>query len=304
MGPYCYQCGQHQKGMDRFFLSLVGESLDNIFSLDSRSARTLFNLFFRPGFLTREYFAGRRARYIQPLRLYLLVSLSFFLLLSVKNFTSDTSIVQLDIADPVVSQTAPASVADSVGDSVADKAPDNAADGKLNTTADHINTSVELPWLSSEANLQLNQRLESQLIKAVELVRADPQQAVATLIDAAPPLLFILLPLFAFLLKLAYIGSSRYYTQHLILAVHNHSFMFLALMAEALASALENWTGGQLLSGVIFAWVPAYLFLSLRKVYGQGYFVTTLKFILLGLCYLGLFIAVFTMGMLANVMTL
>ena len=36
----------------------------------------------------------------------------------------------------------------------------------------------------------------------------------------------------------------------------------------------------------------------------MGYFVTTLKFILLGLCYLGLFIAVFTMGMLANVMTL
>jgi len=276
MGPFCYACGQKQQGVDRFFLSLVGEALDNIFSLDSRTAKTMFGLFFRPGFLTSEYFAGRRARYIQPLRLYLIVSLVFFLILSIENLTSETPMMQIDDKDPVAAQP---------------KADADAA-SETSSTPNRINSHINLPWLSAEENHELDQRLENQIHKAIALVKADPQQAMADVIDAAPPLLFILLPLFAFLLKLIYIGSSRYYTQHLILAVHNHSFMFLALLLA------------QLLSGIVLLWAPIYMFLSLRKVYGQGYFVTTLKFIVLVLCYQFLFITVFAMGILANVMTL
>ncbi|MBD3647699.1 MAG: DUF3667 domain-containing protein, partial [Pseudomonadales bacterium] len=90
-GPWCYQCGQNQKGINRFFLSLLNEAFDDVFSLNSRTVRTFGNLLFRPGFLTTEYYAGRRARYLPPVRLYLITSVVFFFYLSLQNTITDSS---------------------------------------------------------------------------------------------------------------------------------------------------------------------------------------------------------------------
>src|SRR5690606_20224990 len=79
---YCAGCGQR---LDQHLLSLrtmIAEMLDDQLALNGRLPRTLVALLFRPGFLTREYTAGRIARYIRPLRLYLTCSLLFFVVLS------------------------------------------------------------------------------------------------------------------------------------------------------------------------------------------------------------------------------
>lgn len=90
-GPFCHQCGQPSKSLIRFFGSLIRELLEDIISLDSRAARTLFALLFRPGFLTREYVSGRRYRYVPPLRLFLLTSLFCIFVIWMINKTSDDS---------------------------------------------------------------------------------------------------------------------------------------------------------------------------------------------------------------------
>ncbi|HET6546177.1 MAG TPA: DUF3667 domain-containing protein [Rhodanobacteraceae bacterium] len=78
-GPYCYACGQPQKGMIRHLASVMSDVLDTVFNIDSRIVHTLLPLYFRPGFLTLEYFAGRRVRYVTPFRLFFFLSLiSFF----------------------------------------------------------------------------------------------------------------------------------------------------------------------------------------------------------------------------------
>src|SRR6187399_3118800 len=69
-GPYCYACGQPEKGLIRQLASVMSDVLDTVFNIDSRVFRSMFPLYLRPGYLTLEYFAGRRVRYVTPFRLF------------------------------------------------------------------------------------------------------------------------------------------------------------------------------------------------------------------------------------------
>ncbi len=81
-GPFCAHCGQQDDRSRPNVGHLLGESLEGLTHADSRLWRTLWLLLSRPGFLTREFFEGRRARYLPPFRLYIVLSLVFFLGLS------------------------------------------------------------------------------------------------------------------------------------------------------------------------------------------------------------------------------
>jgi len=78
-GLYCGTCGQSVESTLKYFWTVILHLLDDILSFDSRASRTLFPLLFRPGFLTNEYIKGRRVHYVPPLRLYLFISIVFFI---------------------------------------------------------------------------------------------------------------------------------------------------------------------------------------------------------------------------------
>jgi hypothetical protein len=67
--------------MVRHLSSILADAADTILNIDSRIFRTLPALFLRPGFLTTEYFAGRRVRYVTPFRLYFFLSIAAFFLI-------------------------------------------------------------------------------------------------------------------------------------------------------------------------------------------------------------------------------
>lgn len=79
-GNFCANCGQRNTTRLVSVHRMAAEALEDQFSLNSALPRTLIGLLFRPGFLTREYLAGRITRYIPPFRLYLVASLVFFAL--------------------------------------------------------------------------------------------------------------------------------------------------------------------------------------------------------------------------------
>lgn len=81
-GEFCHNCGQQEIHNHGFLGSVIQDLLNTFFSYDSKVNRTVLPLLFRPGFLTREYMAGRRVRYILPFRLYLFSSVLCFILLS------------------------------------------------------------------------------------------------------------------------------------------------------------------------------------------------------------------------------
>jgi hypothetical protein len=311
-GKFCAKCGQNQQGMDRFFLSLVAEAFDNIFSFDSRTARTLFALLFKPGFLTREYFAGRRARYIQPLRLYFIASLLFFLFLSVQNMLSETLMLEI-VGDDAVTQGQQSDVEQdsTTAEQVTDKAAVNiqfeGQQAKLKQAQAAIaegTTDIHFEGLTDEQNQQLSERLKNQLTKAATMGIEDPRSLISIAIDIAPPVLLVLLPFFAMALKMAYIGSRRYYTEHLILAVHNHCFVYLILLVENALKPIEALFGSNFLPIALLCWMPLYMYLSLKKVYGQGYWLTGIKFLGLGVAYIVLFLTAFLTSLLAGILTL
>lgn len=82
VGAYCQQCGQrHEAGvlpLRSFFADIAAD----VFSIDGRLLRTVRPLLTHPGFLTNEYLAGRRSRYVPPFRLYLAISVVYLFVLA------------------------------------------------------------------------------------------------------------------------------------------------------------------------------------------------------------------------------
>jgi hypothetical protein len=85
VGPdsrYCPHCGQERVEPIPSVKTLLRHLFDDVFSMDSKIARTLAALIARPGWLTVEYLQGRQVHYVRPLRLYLVLSLVFFVILT------------------------------------------------------------------------------------------------------------------------------------------------------------------------------------------------------------------------------
>ena len=77
-GSFCPECGQKKTSGFVSLKEFLFDFVDDLFSYDSKLVRSLVPLVTKPGFLTNEYLARRRARYLLPSRLYILLSLVFF----------------------------------------------------------------------------------------------------------------------------------------------------------------------------------------------------------------------------------
>jgi hypothetical protein len=97
---------------------------------------------------------------------------------------------------------------------------------------------------------------------------------------------FLLVPFFAFALKLVYIRRKQFYVEHLVFTFHFHTLLFTIISSVLL---LRNLVPIQVLS-VLLAYIPIYLFISMKYYYKQGFFKTLLKYILLTTIYFFLFI--------------
>lgn len=280
-GEYCHICGQHERSYIRNVFSLLREVLEEFSSWDSRVLRTLVPLLFRPAFLSNEYIAGRRVRYVPPIRLYLFVSLVFFLTLTfVTQF--DTEMLNLDGAPTAA---APAADATPLPECPAQNGI-NIRDAPGRPWAERV--CVRFSWLSAEAN----QRLHRQIVRVAQTPELAFQQAR----QLAPVMMFFLLPLFAVLLKVLYLFSRRYYTEHLTLALHTHSFMFLAFLLMLMLSGISDWADATergwigtpvgFLGAMLMLWMPVYLWLAQKWFYRQGFFMTSFKYLLTGLIYM------------------
>lgn len=270
-GLYCAHCGQKQKSAIRHVGLLAGEFFNDVLNLDAKLLRTLKPLLFKPGFLSLEYFAERRARYVSPLKLYFLLSLVAFFLIqrSVDLAADDQAPIRVE---------APAADRD-------------VTIGNFNGRPWHAKTNpVRLAWLPDAGNDLINERL-TRLEDTIK--RRDWTQLLHAGLAATPQALLVLLPFFALLLKLAYWFKRRLYMEHLIVALHNHAFLMLAITALTALSGAGAWASGlvgwqsllRLLNTAMLLWIPLYFLLVLKRVYRQGWPATLFKFALIGTCY-------------------
>ena len=313
-GDFCYACGQKQKGIDRFLFTLLSEAFEDVFSVKSRAAKTLVGLLFRPGFLTNEYFAGRRARYVSPIRLYIITSILFFLVLSVVSYFTVTESINIQTGDEISTELnsgdapQPAATPETnaeAGNSETTAQTDPAEEG-VPVQLDLGEDRIDLPFLSEQQDQEFEALIRAQAEKAKDMAKNDTRDFVASMLELAPPVVFCLVPLFALLLKIFYLFRRRFYTEHLVLAVHNHCFLFvLFTLFVPLDAALEGFSlGTDILGTVVTIWVPVYMWLSLRNVYRQGRLMTTLKFVLLGFSYSVLLMIGIAIAIMIGVLTL
>ena len=103
-------------------------------------------------------------------------------------------------------------------------------------------------------------------------------------------MMFFFLPLMAVVMKLLYPLSGRYYAEHLLFLVHYHAFFYivstiwrLAWWGTGLAGRGEG--AANLLTVVFAVYLPVYLFRAMHRVYGQGFWATLVKYLLLGVAY-------------------
>ncbi len=113
---------------------------------------------------------------------------------------------------------------------------------------------------------------------------------VAGVLSVLPQTLFVLMPLFAVLLKIFYIFKRRLYMEHLIVALHSHAFISFSLLLVGVLGLIKTWwpslaVPAGWITMALCVWIPVYLFLMQKRVYKQGWIMTTLKFGMIGLCY-------------------
>lgn len=79
---YCPNCGQGNHDDNVSFGTLVGDFFSTYFAIDSKFGKTVKPFFLKPGYLTNQYISGKRATYAHPIRLYLIISIFYFFMVT------------------------------------------------------------------------------------------------------------------------------------------------------------------------------------------------------------------------------
>ena len=267
---YCSECGQEHVAPLHSTRDLLQQYAEDAFSLDNRLLRSLGLLVGRPGRLTTEYLAGRRQRYIRPLRLYLITSIAFFASVGLR-FDPIAVVGEEDAsasADSSGVSTVPPALERDGGSHV-----EQLEDGSLRVQLDDgAQASIDLDLLGELAFLPvIGPRLAA---REAELESMDPRQllrlGLVELMRHAPKAIFLLAPMTALVLKLLYFRRSRFYLEHLIFALHWHALIFVIL----LVILFNPWTPLDVALAVL---TPLYLLFALRHVYRQSWPRSLLK---------------------------
>ena len=158
-----------------------------------------------------------------------------------------------------------------------------------------------IAWLPNMVNASLTQMGEHMLENWRTFKHGDgaaredaKQRLIGSFFGVLPPTMFVLMPIFALLLKIFYVFKRRLYVEHLIVVLHSHAFLFLSLMLGALIDMLAAWVRPDApwlvtplgwLNVALWIWAPIYLLIMQKRVYRQGWPMTIFKYVLIGWCY-------------------
>lgn len=345
-GQYCWNCGQRGNTRLISLWELVRDAVGDLFELDSRLWRTVIPLLTKPGFLTADYLQGRRARYMPPFRMYLVMSFVFFLIAQIDADFDDgdvsigigpeqveAAIDDIDIEGQIAAageNLSPEDAAmvrktlerfnlDRESRQAADEPEPVATDAERerpqNQTIDA--TPQELDLEAAEAarlsetvdrlrqanekcsDMQLNlsipgyseQELQKRAMDTCVSIYSDRGRRLSERgLQALPIAMMALLPLMAMFLKMMYPLSRRYYVEHLLLLVHYHAFVFLAITLLAGVMATASWLSVpdwllQMLVVAVILYIAIYLYKTMRRVYRQGRFITIIKYLVIATAY-------------------
>ena len=320
-GEYCASCGQRHEPHVHTVVHFASEALESVSHAESRLWRTLWYLLARPGFLTREFFAGRRVRYLPPFRLYLVISVVFFLLVSLPDGTAividDTPAAERvenmnSAAAALEKETGPGSEALKIAAARirqrAEKEKAALDSGEPEVAPDGLSSQNAMTEFCDEfknPDKSANENYAKLHSACAKISEDGGRELAKTVVHNIPRAMFVFLPLLALAMKPLYWRPKRYYVEHLLFLVHNHAFVFLVLALMAVLELIPV-VGDHLGLLEFAAWIYMlwYLFRGMRNYYGQGWWLTFLKYLQIGLSYISAAVTVLVLLAMYTAITL
>jgi len=297
---YCTRCGQENLEPKESVGHLIGHFFADITHFDSKLFITLKDLIIRPGFLTREYVAGRRMAYLNPIRMYIFISAIFFVALFAENGESgDHSEGETPAVNAFRQQLADSlrgvKTSDLRGNGAGADSLRRIFNAELASRLDStrkgngMSESISLKWSSSGKALIDIEEYKYKAVREYDSVqRSLPDTSRDKGIMAwilrnnvrqkeknggrsklhlevnmqhdIPKIMFVLLPLFALYVGWFYPRKKYYYVNHAIFSVHFHSFVFLFFLFLLLLSIVIPWHWAGIILAAISP-VPIFIYL-------------------------------------------
>ena len=315
---FCSECGQKAISYNKPMREAVSLLLDSWLSFDNRVVHTIGPLFVKPGYLSREFIVGRRAKYMSPLKLFLFSSVMFFTL---GHFSSYDGMLSIDDDKPVKTEEATKkdslmaakmvaylnldnevtehkTLKDSINRLVAGRLSE--ADSLRNLNVDSALNVSKISQKSGKLNIELSDDTTSvwhHIEKRVNRFQNNKGELNHRVSKASSYMFFVLMPIFAFLLMLLFLRKRKYYIEHLVLSIHIHAFGFLflgMLFLFELVSGRET----PYMATIIFLGFSIYVYKSFRNYYGGGRFSCLSKTMALWILYSVVFLIVFVVSVL------
>lgn len=312
-GRFCHVCGQENIVPKESFWHLVRHFFYDVTHFDGKFFHSLKYLFLRPGFLPAEYLRGRRASYLNPIRMYVFTS-AFFFLLFFSFFYSDDVISETTVNKKTVDEISRMDSATfAVFTANINKEDGRAAEpmtraqfqayldtvfkaGGIHFTPHRYTSRAEYDSLIATGAKKHNwveRQLVYKEISMNEKYQNDPRKIVrafrSKFLHSLPQMLFISLPLFALVLQLLYVRRKQfYYMNHIMFSIYLYIFVFLAMLVQLSISKLNSevhWGILNVIQVLISLGLFAYGYIALRNFYRQGWLKTFAKFILINILF-------------------
>jgi hypothetical protein len=304
-GEYCASCGQRHEPHVLSLGHFASEAFESVTHADSRLWRTLGYLLAKPGFLSREFFGGRRARYLPPFRLYLVISLMFFVVAGlpdhmdtnaekgpptaddVENLKKAADKLEADLPNtPGIAQAAAGMRREAAERQAELDALANPSAARVAAPRREVNTSLceGVDVTRQPANATWGQKALFGFCQKISTMKGE--DLLRAFIHNIPRAMFVFLPLLAAVMMLLYWRPQRYYVEHLLFLVHNHAYVFLAMGILALALRIPvvgEYLGW--LATAIWLYTFYYIFRAMRVFYGQSRALTFGKYVFIGFAY-------------------
>ncbi|MCX2742485.1 DUF3667 domain-containing protein [Mangrovivirga sp. M17] len=334
---YCPKCGQENTDQNVSVGIILSEFISNAFALDGKLPKSFVPFLFKPGKLTNTYNAGKRNKYFNPVRMYLVLSLFYFFVIgyigkkvaedietqSEKVFnrvSSDDpaslskidSLINLKSRDSVNWEAIKKEIEKDTGlklpDSLNKEKPNIIKDLKIDSVENggwdtNLDFTEKLYSLAQDESLSIEQCIDSLDVnksekltyaltyQSIKIIRSDKRYLIGYILKNLPIMMFILLPVFAGMLKLLYIRRNFLYIHHIIHALYLHSFAYLVYGLTLLITVKYDLDAG--LAFFSFILVSTYSYISFIRVYKQGWFKTFVKFNILGYFYISFLLIAF-----------
>ncbi len=302
---YCTHCGQENVETRQPFHFLFTHFIEDFVHYDGSFWQTIKKLFLKPGVLTKEYLSGKRNSSVNPVKMYIFVSFVTFFIISIfpshKTEYNDTSNEPISIENTEKIQKAVNATIDTLQNKGLTTVEQGAKiksefekNKNINSLDDLKPETIEMVQSKVKNNVPIlspfiekYQELRKRKVSDDQLGEAITEKSLHVI----PKVLFVYMPLFAFFLWIFYNKKKWWYFDHGIFTLHYFTVILLSILVYFLLNKLSDYIDSNAVSAIIalintliVLYLIVYFFLALKKLYNQGFIITTIKgAILLGI---------------------